>query len=213
MAQKTGTTSEAVRISPPNFKTAIFRIVGTAMLVTNKFSEEGRNQMREKQEAGSQQGKKGSAKPPKDFKAAAAASAHYSTEGWIGMPCGAMRKAMIDSCRLTAQKMTMAKMAIFIEADGADRDEGTPLIRIIGEPRHDERLVKQGMTVDLRARTVIDKWEAEVRVKYDADIFDSASIANLMLRAGAQVGWGAGRPFSSNSAGMGWGTWTFSGAK
>jgi len=36
--------------------------------------------------------------------------------------------------------------------------------------------------------------------------FSGADIANLVLRAGIQVGIGEGRPFSKNSCGMGWGT-------
>jgi hypothetical protein len=49
-------------------------------------------------------------------------------------------------------------------------------------------------------------WTANLRIDFDADIFTGADIANLVLRAGVQVGIGEGRPFSKNSCGMGWGT-------
>ena len=44
-----------------------------------------------------------------------------------------------------------------------------------------------------------------MRIRFDADMFSAADVANLMNRVGAQVGIGEGRPDSKNSAGMGWG--------
>jgi len=49
-------------------------------------------------------------------------------------------------------------------------------------------------------------WEAQVRVRYDADQFTLEDLANLLARVGVQVGLGEGRPDSKSSAGMGWGT-------
>jgi hypothetical protein len=43
-------------------------------------------------------------------------------------------------------------------------------------------------------------------VRFDADQFTLRDIANLLLRAGMQVGVGEGRPDSKKSCGMGWGT-------
>ena len=48
-------------------------------------------------------------------------------------------------------------------------------------------------------------WEAVVRIKYDADMFTLTDVANLLMRAGAQVGIGEGRPDSRKSCGIGWG--------
>ena len=50
------------------------------------------------------------------------------------------------------------------------------------------------------------EWGAMVRVRYDADQFSAEDVINLMNRAGQQIGVGEGRPFSKNSAGLGWGT-------
>jgi len=38
-------------------------------------------------------------------------------------------------------------------------------------------------------------------------------VTNLLSRVGMQVGIGEGRPFSKNSAGMGWGTFELEGSK
>ena len=59
---------------------------------------------------------------------------------------------------------------------------------------------------DLRPRPMWRKgWEAVVRVRFDGDQFTLIDVANLLLRAGMQVGIGEGRPDSRNSCGMGWG--------
>jgi len=60
---------------------------------------------------------------------------------------------------------------------------------------------------DIRARgSWPPGWRCTLRIKYDADSFTPSTIANLIVRAGISIGVGAGRPFSSHSCGMGWGT-------
>jgi hypothetical protein len=115
---------------------------------------------------------------------------------------------MIDACRLVGFKMTHAKLSIFVIAQGYDRVDGTPLVRIIGgEPGRIEtpvRLVNGSM--DIRVRPCWTEWGAELNLRWDADQFSVSDVTNLLMRAGQQVGVGEGRPYSKNSNGMGWGT-------
>jgi hypothetical protein len=194
-------------ISRPKFGMAVFTIRGTAPYVSNKFSAEARAQMRAKQEAG-QQAKKGKAREGKDFKAAALESMHVSTEGWPGLPASAFRQALISTCRLVGFKMTLAKLSVFVEADGFDSDDDTPLIRFTkGEPEYCEHATRNATGVaDIRPRMRwAPGWEAVVRIRYDADQFSAEDVIALMERVGLQVGIGAGRADSKTSAGMGWG--------
>jgi hypothetical protein len=194
-------------ISRPKFETRRFTIRGTAPYVSNKFSAEARTQMREKQEAG-QQAKKGKARAGKNFEAIALESMHVSTEGWPGLPATAFRNAMISACRIVGFKMTLAKLSVFVEADGFDADDDTPMVRFIkGEPKYCEHAVRNATGVaDLRPRMRwAPGWEAVVRVRYDADQFSEEDVAALMERVGTQIGIGPGRPDSKTSAGMGWG--------
>jgi hypothetical protein len=55
------------------------------------------------------------------------------------------------------------------------------------------------------------EWSVVARVKFDADMLSIESLANLLSRAGQQVGVGEGRPGSKNSNGCGWGTFTVEG--
>jgi hypothetical protein len=197
----------AVRITAPRFRTAAFSIIGTAPYVSNKFSQKAQEQIRATHEAGSTaRGKK--PRPKKDFTAASVAARHQATEGWYGIPAGAFRSAMISACRVVGFQMTKAKLSVFVEADGFDATDGTPLVRITsGEPRYCEHPVRNDNgSVDLRARSLWDVgWQATVRVRWDEDQFTVTDVANLMLRVGMQVGIGEGRPDSPNSTGMEWG--------
>lgn len=203
--QRTGHVE--VTIPPPNFQTACLLIEGTSPYVQNKFSQKARNTIKETQAAGSTaRGKK--KREPKDFDAVYKGALYCSTDGWYGMPAPAFRNAAVSACRLVNFKMTLAKLSIFVEADGFDADDGTPLIRITkGEPVYHETYVRNATgVVDLRARPMWrEGWRAKLRVRYDRDQFTEADVANLVMRIGQQVGIGEGRPDSKNSCGMGWG--------
>ena len=203
--------STTVQIKAPNIQVATFRIIGTAPLVQAKFSQKAKEMMMATQAAGSQ-AKSKKVREAKDFDATCDGSVHYSREGWVGIPAGAFRAAMISACRLVGFKMTLAKLSLFIEADGFDRDEGTPLVKLIAKKyrRVDMHVRNATGVIDIRSRPMWDEWEADVKVKYDADQFSLIDVSNLMARVGQQVGLCEGRPDSKSSAGMGWGTFRVS---
>lgn len=198
---------ENVGIAPPRFEGAVISIRGTAPLVQNKMTRRAFEAMRATQELG-QQAKSRRKREPKQFKDLHREAIHVSSDGWYGMPAAAFRAAMIDACRLVGFAMTRAKMSVFIVPDGFDADDGQPLVRLIaGEPKSSEMVVRlaNGST-DIAVRPMWLKWGAKVTVRWDGDQFSSSDIANLMMRAGAQIGIGAGRPFSKESVGLGFGT-------
>ena len=104
--------------------------------------------------------------------------------------------------------MTLAKMSIFVEADGWDASAPQiPLVRIHGEPvkQEDMARVETGQPY-VTVRAAYHKWRAKIVIRWDADQFTLEDIGNLLARVGMQVGIGEGRPDSKNSTGMGWGT-------
>lgn len=209
-APKTTKRTEAVEtlsIAPPKIHVLKLKIRGNAPLVMNKFSQKARQQIRDKQASGSV-ANKGKKRDAKDFDLAYEQAKHISLEGWCGIPAAAFRAAMISACRLIGFKMTIAKMSVFIIADGFDADDGTPLVKITkGKPRKVEHCVRNATgVVDLRARPMWDEWEAEVTLKYDGDQFTGNDVTNLLSRVGLQVGLCEGRPDSKASCGQGWGT-------
>jgi hypothetical protein len=194
-------------ISPPNFQSAKVKIIGTAPLVMNKMSSENRRKMMDAQMAGSRT-KKGVKRDPKDFDAVYKGAMHISEQGWYGIPASALRAAMVDACRLVGFKMTIAKLSVFVEADGLDKDDGQPLVKLtVGKPVRKDHAVKlaNGST-DILSRPFFNPWAAEPTLTWDGDQFSAGDVVNLLARVGGQVGVGAGRPNSKNSTGMGWGT-------
>lgn len=201
-----GGKGEGVVISAPRIKLATFRLIGESPYMQARFSEKAMAKMRATQEAGSQsRGKK--VRDARNFDADYEAAKHISTDGWCGVPAGAFRTAMIDVCRLVGFKMTQAKLAVFIEPDGFDKVDGTPLVRIHGEPEKHVGAVRNATGVcDLRARPMWRNWHLDIQVKFDEDQFSLVDVSNLLARAGVQCGIGEGRPNSRDSTGIGFGT-------
>lgn len=194
-----------VTISAPKFLTAEFTIIGTAPYVQARFSEKAKNEMMGKMAAGQQaRGKK--VREARDFDADCRAALHVSTEGWVGIPASSFRAAMISACRLVGFKMTLAKLSVFVEADGFDRVDGVPLVKIAGDwERVDMHARNQTGVTDIRVRPMFRDWSAKLRIRVDGDQFSLTDVSNLLLRAGQQVGIGEGRPDSRMSNGLGWG--------
>lgn len=196
-------------IKPANLVTTTIRIKGTAPFVQNKFSAKGRMQMMEAMSTPKAAKKSKTERPPRDYEDDFLQAQHRSTAGWNGIPCPAFRAAMIDACRTVGLVMTRAKMSVFVEPDGFDVDEGTPLVKLISEsaPERTEMLVRNDNgSADIRIRPMWRDWAADVTLTFDADMITPESVVNLLDRAGRQVGVGEGRPFSKNGVGQGWGT-------
>jgi hypothetical protein len=190
-----------VKISPPKFATLQFTIEGTAPLVQARFSKK-----LELMQKYAEQSKAKKNKEARNYDADFRES-YYKCKDWVGVNAASFRAAMIRACSLVNFKMTLAKLSIFIIADGFDDSEGIPLVKIIGTP---EPLImpmrnKSGGT-DIRVRTKVWPWAINLKVTYDTDQFNATDVTNLLSRAGAQVGIGEGRPSSRESIGMGWGT-------
>lgn len=204
--------TQTVTIKPPNFGVATFKIIGAAPLVIHRFSEKTKNQMKEKMETGKASGSKKNrdAKSTDDIYNDAR---YIAPEGWDGFHASAVRCALISACRLVGFKMTLAKLSLFVEADGWDAKEPQiPLIRIYGKPTKQEDMarVETGQPY-VTVRAAYHNWSAKVRVRWDADQFTIGDVTSLLSRVGMQVGIGEGRPDSKNSAGMGWGLFTVEG--
>lgn len=201
--------AKQVEITAPNLQVAEFLIRGNAPYVQCKFSQKVQEEMKAKQQEGST-AKKGKKREPKDFDALYKSAMHRAKDGgWNGIPATAFRNALISACRVCGFAMTRAKLSVFCLPDGFDESDRTPMVRITkGEPhKHEQHVINASGVADIRAQAMWDEgWEAVVRIEFDADQFTISDVANLLMRSGIQVGVGCGRPDSSNSAGLGFGT-------
>lgn len=209
----TGTTTTTAVIKAPRFAEIAFHIEalpveggGAIPLVIHRFSSKTKEQMKQKMETG----KAASSRKNREAKATDdlyQESRYISRDGWDGFNAGSIRAAMISACRLVGFKMTLAKLSVFVLADGVDASEPQiPLIRIYGKPTKQEDMarVETGQPY-VTVRAAYHGWKAIVRIRFDLDQFTAQDVSNLIARVGLQVGIGEGRPDSKNSAGMGWG--------
>lgn len=195
-----------VAVQPPRFEVAEIEIYGTSPLVIHRFSAKTKEQMKQKMEEGKSAGSRKN-REAKETDELYKEAKYTSAEGWEGFNASAMRKAMISACRLVSFKMTLAKMSLFVLADGNDALEPQiSLVRIYGKSvkQEDMARVETGQPY-VTVRAAYHDWEAKLQIRYDADQFRVEDVMNLMERVGKQVGIGEGRPDSKNSTGMGWG--------
>jgi hypothetical protein len=204
------------RIAIPEIRMATreFLLIGVTPLVSNNFGKEMQDKMAERQKKGSQ-ANKDRIRKPKDFEADFRASLHVSTEGWIGFPASTFRQALVDACRAVGYKMTLAKMAVFVLADGEDVDSGQPLVKVLGpKPERFTTYVRLADgSPDIKSRGRWKEWKIKLSVEFDEDMFSAYDVSNLLIRVGRQVGIGAGRPFSKTSCGQDWGRFRLSGSE
>ena len=195
-------------IKPPNFQKVTFKIKGLpgVPLVIHRKSAKFKAEFLQKMEGQLKtQSKKN--REPKDSDVTYEEARYRHKDGWDGFHAGAIRNALISACRLVNFKMTLAKMSIFINADGADALEPQiPLVRIYGDPvRQDDWANVETGQPYVTIRAAFFDWSANISIRWDGDQFTLADVTNLLSRVGLQVGLCEGRPDSKNSAGMGWG--------
>lgn len=203
--------AESITISAPNIQAINVRIVGDTPLMMARFSQKAMQAMSDVMTGTTKKGSR-KARDPKDFEEDYEQAKHLALvqkgdEEWIGIPCSALRAALISACRLTGFTMTRAKLSLFVISEGIDKVDSVPLFRVYGEPEMNIAAVRNATGVfDLRARPLWQKWYAQPTIQFDADQFSTEDVLNLLRRVGMQVGLLEGRPDSKNSAGQGLGT-------
>jgi len=199
---------ESIVIRPLQEAIVQFRLVGTAPYMQLRFSQKAMSKMQTTQEAG-QQARSKKVRQARDFDDDYLQAMHRMVDDSYGIPAAAFRNALISACRTIGFKMTLAKLSIFVEADGLDVIDGTPLVTLHGEPEKTILPVRNATGVaDLRVRPMWREWAINLRIRFDREQFSTTDVFNLLVRAGAQVGVGEGRPDSRASAGLGYGLFT-----
>jgi len=201
----TTVVNEAISIRPLREQLLEFRLRGTAPYMQCRFSQKAIAKIQETHRQG-QQARSKRTREARDFEDDYRQAMHLMEDGTSGIPCSAFRNALISTCRVVGFKMTIAKLSVFIERDGLDVVDGTPLVRIEGTPEQSILPVRNATgVIDLRARPLWREWAVNLRVRCDAEQFSAQDVLNLVVRAGRQVGIGEGRPDSRDSNGIEYG--------
>ena len=192
-------SAKVVEIRPIVYERVSIRIQGMTELILHNWSAKAKKEMLDKQ-----MGKARPKKEAKDPTAEYEAAFYRLEDGSPGFPVTGIKAAIAEAAR-SFEDLTMVelKRAIFVYADGTDAVNGLPLVRILGEPRVREDMVRIGQGVaDLRYRPGFPQWEAGFDCEYNTALLSAEQLFNLVNEAG-RGGIGEWRP-SAPKVKSGW---------
>lgn len=194
--EDTGERNLEVVLKPIAKQIIAIQITGDTGLITHKWSEKAKKQMLEKQQL--KKPKKEIRDPQREYEE----SLYVMKDGSYGFPAIGIKGAITAMAHKDSGiEKTLVRKAIFVH--GTPDNEGNLLVKINGEPRMREDMVKIGMgTSDLRYRPEFMPWSMKLELTYDADLILPETILNLLDHAGFSVGLGEWRPERDGQNGM-----------
>ena len=181
------TDTPAVIIDPIPSERIRVPIIGTAPLIVHNFSAKAKQQMLD-----AMQGRK-SPKAAKDPQAEYEAAFYRLPDGY-GFPVIAFKSATVGAARFYHQlKMTELRQFMFFNGIMTDADPQA-LVRIVGEPKMREDVVRIQRGTDLRYRPEFREWSATLDVTYVKSALSQQSVLSLIDAGGLGVGVGEWRP-------------------
>ena len=180
-------TKTSVEIKEFDIQNIVIPITGMSPLIVNKFSNKAMQIILGGQ-MGLPKAKKHELKvPEEDFENAK----HYSAHGWEGFPAAGFKAAMIRGAKMIGMVMKDAQTGFFVKAD----DEETQLVRIYGDSRMRQDMVRVGMgSADIRFRPEYPEWSANLTIEFNAGVISADQIYQLVKAAGYGCGIGEMRP-------------------
>jgi hypothetical protein len=180
-----------VSVSRPNLMVSQFKVKGLSPLISHKWSEKAKKEMRDKQTK-----KKLAPKQAKDPKAEFESSLYLLSNGThpkgpYGFPAVAFKAAAVRAAKqVDGMNMTDARGLFYIEPDDGD------LVKIDSPkpPVMREDMVRlNGKSADIRYRGAFIDWSVLLNVRYNADVISQEQLLNLFELAGFSCGIGEWR--------------------
>jgi len=190
MATKTK-VEQPIELPAMNIKTAEITLIGDSPLISHKWSEKSKKEIRDKQQK--------KAKTAKDIRNPEAEFSdslyHLDEEGKYGFPAVAFKAAAVNACsHVDGVTKVHARGAFHIMCE---------LVEVVGEPTMREDMVRVGMGVaDLRYRGEFKKWQCKIPLRYNANVLSLEQILNIFDTAGFSTGVGEWRPQKNGDYGM-----------
>jgi hypothetical protein len=203
-------------------------IIGTAPLISHKFSEKLRKQILDKH-----MGEASAGRERKDPHANFEAARYRLPDGSDGVPAGGVKAAIVDGFgRDAGVFVSKAKGAIRVLPDNLD----TNLVRVIHKsdpnksdiqffdrvspkeyaiaPRLREDVVRnESGVVDIRHRPEYWPWAMKIGVEYLPQVASQKQVLQAIARSGFMIGLCEWRPSSKQSKSGSYGTWRLASAE
>lgn len=182
---------EGVTLYEVNLRDLVLRVRSVSGLICHRFAEAAITQIE-----GKQQQKASRAKGARDPEREVRDSLYTFDDGSYGFPAIAFKQALVGACRQTSIPMTVARGAFQVIGDLVRLEEyDGPYMR------RDRVVIGRGIT-SVAYRPEFRKWEAELLIRYNADVISAEQLVNLVEIAGFAVGVGDWRPEKSGAFGM-----------
>ena len=191
MAKKVNTTDQPIELPAMNIKLAEIFLIGDSPLISHKWSEKSKKEIRDKQ-----QKKAKTAKDIRNPEAEFEDSLYHIEGGGYGFPAVAFKAAAVNACsHVDGITKVHARGAFHIMCE---------LVTIGGDkPVQREDMVRVGMGVaDLRYRGEFKKWHCKIPVRFNANVLSLEQITNIFDTAGFSTGVGEWRPQKNGDYGM-----------
>jgi hypothetical protein len=157
------------------------RIVGDSPLIVHAWSDKAKQMMLDKQMKKGTQAK-GAKDPEQDYQD----SMYHLPDGGTGFPSIGVKACAIRGAKGLGMVMTDNRAAFHIDGD---------LVRINGEPRPREDMVRVGMgTADIRYRAEYPTWSIDLSIAYNARAVSPEQIVAMLDSGGFGTGIGEWRP-------------------
>lgn len=183
---------EVIVIPKLDIRTISITLIGDSKLVCHAWSEKARKQILDKKMQKASKGREVCV-PEDEY----LACLYPMDGGGYGFPGNGFKASAVSAANDVGLQMTKARRAFHVGVEGDD------LVRIYGEPRMREDMVRVGMgAADLRFRAEFPEWFAVLDIHYNASVLSAEQIINLFSLAGFAVGIGEYRPQRSGSWGM-----------
>lgn len=189
--------SKTIGITAMNLQTFILHVVGTTPLITHKWSEKAKQQIRDKK----------SGKPQKAHAICDPGQETIDAAYWLGNPPKTWEAYLDDPYKYPVGFPACAFKACAVSAastlKGVTKVFLRQAFRIVGEfvtingvaRMREDAVMVGGMSksADLRYRPCWDEWSADLHIQFDADTITPDQISNLVMRGGFGVGVGEWR--------------------
>lgn len=185
----------AIQIQRIDAETIEVPIVGTAPLISHRWSEKARRMMLD-----AQQGRKNPKEvrdPDEEYRQSLYRLPAGREDGAeYGFPVLGFKAATVGAARFFGKSVKMTELRQFMFMHGTlSADNRDMLVPIIGQPKMREDMVRIGMgSADLRYRGEFPDWSATLLVTYVKTALSRDSIISLIDAGGMGVGVGEWRP-------------------
>ena len=173
---------KVVTVSMINLETVNFKITGMSPLLMDKFPDEAKKQITEKQEGKSQTKKK-----PRDIELEKIQAIHMTSDGQIGFPSVGFKAGLIESTSFIGDKFFSKKLLKGIQIVNAA--EGLVPIEF-----KKQDILEHNIQSNTKYTPQFHDWTCILSIQFDKNNISKEDLANLINYAGFYYGIGIWSP-------------------